>query len=138
MQPMTHERFSGERDRLGDLIFVVRKNQIHSARMNVDDFAQIANGHHGALDVPAGTTWSNRSFPEGLAVLRRLPQNKIPRIILLVGIDVHPRAGTHSRKIVVRKFSVVWKTGDTKINGAVAAIGETLVGQYLNGLCHLL
>ena len=138
MQPMTHERFSGERDRLGDLIFVVRKNQIHSARMNVDDFAQIANGHHGALDVPAGTPRSNRSFPEGLAVLRRLPQHKVARIIFLVVIDIHSRAGTHTRKIVVRKFSVVWETGDPKINGAVTAIGETLVGQCLDGLCHLL
>ena len=41
---------------LGNLAFVVREHQVHSAAMDVEHFAKVFFSHHGALQVPAGET----------------------------------------------------------------------------------
>ena len=62
---------------LCDLIFMMRKDQILSAGMNIDLFAEITFAHDGALDVPAGTSLTPAGIPVRLAFLFRLPQYEI-------------------------------------------------------------
>ena len=95
MEPVAHERFSGGRFGFGNFIFVMRKGQIHAAAVNVQRVAQILQRHGGALDVPAGTPRSDRRLPEMLAGLGRFPQREVARIVLVVAIHVHARAGLH-------------------------------------------
>src|ERR1017187_6739877 len=52
---------------LGDLRFVVRKDQVVAAPVNVDGMTERAGGHHGALDVPAGPALPPRARPARLA-----------------------------------------------------------------------
>ena len=62
---------------LCDLIFMMREDQILSAGMNIDLFAEITLTHDGALDVPAGTSLAPAGIPVRLAFFFRLPQYEI-------------------------------------------------------------
>ena len=55
VQPPARQFFSGGRFRLGDLVFVVGKDQIGATKMDVDRVAQLLAHHRRAFDVPAGT-----------------------------------------------------------------------------------
>ena len=74
----------------------MRKSQIDAAAVNVQRFAQILHGHGGAFDVPAGTPRPDRRLPEMLAGLGRFPQGEIARVVLVIAVHVHARAGLHS------------------------------------------
>src|SRR5262245_27465203 len=77
---------------LGDLIFVVRKDVIDTAAMDVQRGAEIFHRHGGALNVPTRTPFTERRFPAGfLGVLRRFPEDEISRLLLLVFVGVDPR-----------------------------------------------
>ena len=52
--------------RLGDLVFVVREDQVEAAGMDVEDLPEIALAHRGALDVPAGAAAAPGRVPAGL------------------------------------------------------------------------
>src|SRR6185312_3070263 len=106
MQPKAREGLSRNGFGLRDLIFVMRKNQIDSARVNVDGFAQVLERHRRTFDMPARTSRTNGSLPRHLAVLRSLPQREIPRVRLFIFIDIDARARQISAEIVMRKFAV--------------------------------
>jgi hypothetical protein len=55
MQPVAHELRSGHAFALRDLGFVMRKDVIDAAAVDVDLIAQQHHRHRAALDVPAGT-----------------------------------------------------------------------------------
>ena len=62
---------------LCDLIFMMREDQILSAGMNIDLFAEITFAHDGALNVPAGTSLTPAGIPVRLTFFFRLPQYEI-------------------------------------------------------------
>ncbi len=78
--------------RLGEFVFVMRKDQVEPAAMDVEDVAEIGGAHRRAFDVPAGTAPAPRAFPARLVVRRLLPEHEVGGI-LLVGIDGDARAG---------------------------------------------
>jgi hypothetical protein len=51
------------RPRLGDLILVVREDEVHAARVDVERRAEIRLAHRDALGVPAGATGTPRGRP---------------------------------------------------------------------------
>src|SRR6185295_7841777 len=52
---------------LGDFVFVMRKNVVHTAAMDVERFAQVLHRHRGTLEVPPGPAFAKRRLPSGLA-----------------------------------------------------------------------
>src|SRR5580658_10099130 len=93
MQPISDERLAGEGLGLRDLIFVMRKDEIDSAGVNVERLAQILHGHHGTLDVPARAAHAEAFVPARLAILLSFPQNEVASVGLIVFVDIDARAG---------------------------------------------
>src|SRR6185312_16739120 len=52
--------------RLRDFVFVVRKDQVEAAAMDVEDIAEIGRAHRRALDMPAWPAATPRAFPARL------------------------------------------------------------------------
>ena len=73
MHPEARERLAGQRFRLRDLVFMMRKYQVDAAGMQVERLAEILDRHHGTLDMPAGTSRTDFGFPERLAGFGRFP-----------------------------------------------------------------
>ena len=88
--------------------------------------------------MPSRTPRPDRRFPEMLSRLRRLPQSKISRALLLVAIVVHARARLNSRQIDLRKFPILRKFRDPVVDRAFARIGERLLLQLLDQLHHVI
>src|SRR5258708_36342763 len=64
VQPIFHEspagRLEGGALTLGDFIFVMRKNEVLAAQVQVETGAQELHAHCAALDVPAWTSFAPR------------------------------------------------------------------------------
>src|SRR2546421_12568685 len=63
VQPIADERLVGGGLALRDLVFVVRKDVVHAAGMDVEALAQVLHAHRRALDVPAGPARAKWSLP---------------------------------------------------------------------------
>ena len=77
--------------RLRQLVLVVGEDQVLAAAVDVQRLPQVAQGHDGALDVPAGAARPPGALPRRLARLRRLPEGKVHRVLFAL-VDLDPRA----------------------------------------------
>ena len=77
MQPVMSEFHAVARLRLGDLILMVREDQVLAAGVDVNRLAKILAAHDRALDVPARASFAPGGLPVGLPFLLRLPENEI-------------------------------------------------------------
>src|SRR2546423_5286883 len=136
MQPVMRERLARVGLGLGDLALVVREDQIGAAAVDVKALAQVAYGHHRALDVPArppGTPWA---WPRGLAWLGSLPQREIARIALaLVHLDA--RTSEQFVEILAREPAVRREAADLEVDVAVDDVGDRLRHETLDQPDHL-
>src|SRR6059058_3404645 len=61
----------------------MREDQIVAAAVDLEDRAEELLGHGRAFDVPARATGPPRRLPDGvLALLVRLPEREVPRVLL--------------------------------------------------------
>src|SRR3546814_13200926 len=77
---------------LGDLVLVVREDEVLAAAMDVELRAEILHAHRRAFEVPARPPASPGTVPARQVGRARLPQPEIGRV-LLVGRDLDPGAG---------------------------------------------
>src|SRR5260370_31087082 len=81
VQPHTCKLLSVGRLRLGDLVLVVREQQVDAAAVDVEGVPEEVLAHGRAFDVPAGASATERRLPRGhqllVARLRPLPQREI-------------------------------------------------------------
>src|SRR5262249_46945495 len=90
MHPETHERFARYCFTLSDLVFVMGKNVIDAAAVDVQRLTQLLHRHCRTFEMPARPTGTERSFPSGfLFILRRFPQNEVARRLFLVLVDIN-------------------------------------------------
>ncbi|MCY1304609.1 hypothetical protein D9M70_543680 [compost metagenome] len=75
---------------LGDLVFMMREDEVEPAAMNVEDLSEITAAHRRALNMPARTAPAPRTVPARLVVGRKLPQHEIAGIFL---VHFHGNAG---------------------------------------------
>lgn len=68
---------------LGNLVFMVREDQILSAAMDVDGLTQELADHRGAFDMPAGAAFAPRRLPIRLPFFCRFPQRKVHGVFFL-------------------------------------------------------
>src|SRR3954462_15069737 len=92
MQPITDEFFPGASLRLRNLRFVMRKNIVHPAAMNIELLPEQLGRHGTALDMPARPARSPRALPLYGAVrfIPRFPKCEIADVFLLVLVAFHP------------------------------------------------
>jgi hypothetical protein len=120
----------------GDLILVVRKNQVDPAGVKIKILAEIFLDHRRALEVPARATLAPRGGPEILAVFRlaAFPKDEVREAVLFVFIGVRPRvlclAKLEFALVKARQLSVARKRRDLEIHRAVVRrVGVTLFHQ---------
>jgi len=98
---------------------VVRESEIDSTGVNIERLAQVFMDMAEHSMCQPGRPGPMRVFPAVLARFGCLPQSEVAGIVFLVLIYVHPRASFHSGRIDLRKFPVLRKFRDAKINRAV-------------------
>ena len=84
VHPVFGKRLARRALGLGDLVFVVREDEVHAAAVDVKRLAEVLHAHGRALDVPAGTAHAPRALPRRLAGLLRLPEGKVHGMALYV------------------------------------------------------
>ena len=91
--------FAGMRAALRDLVFVMRKDQVDAAGVDVEDVAAVSladqvERHRRALEMPAGTAAAERRVPRGADRLvvgpRRLPEHEVAGVLLGVLVGCSP------------------------------------------------
>ena len=98
----------------------MREHQIGAAAVNVKPFAQQAQAHSHALNVPAGAPGHPRRIPRRLARLGCLPQREILRAALaLVHLHPHPRAFQQDFRVLPHELAVAGELGDLKIHPGI-------------------
>ncbi|OQC43435.1 MAG: hypothetical protein BWX60_01013 [Candidatus Marinimicrobia bacterium ADurb.Bin030] len=103
MHPIINEFLAGGGFTLGNFIFMMRKNIINAAGMNIEMPSKIFHTHRGTFDMPAGTPLAERRFPENCTVFRfpGFPKRKIANFFFLVGIIGYSIATPHFRNIQI-------------------------------------
>src|SRR5689334_21487622 len=102
VNPVTNKLLARRAFALRDLVFVMWKNEIDTAGVNVETLTEILHRHCGTLDVPARPAATDLRVPGRLGfACRFLPQREIARVffLILVGIDTFARAGDIARKV---------------------------------------
>ena len=87
MHEIAHERLAGSAFGLRDFIFVMNRNVIQFARMDVDGLAQVFHRHRRALDMPSGIAAAPRTVPlHQMGGLIKHPQGEIVLAALVRGV----------------------------------------------------
>src|SRR5437763_9083287 len=98
MHPMTDEGLVvGEGLGLGNLVFMVREDQIGGASVYVEAETEIPRRHDRAFDVPPRPPGAPGRGPLRLTFPGRLPQCEVQRMAL-ARVRLHPFSGTHFRE----------------------------------------
>ncbi len=84
MHPIGGKGLSISRLALGDLILMVREDQVLPACMDIDLIAQILLRHDRTLDMPSGTPLAPGGLPVRLPLLLRLPEHEIIGVLLIL------------------------------------------------------
>src|SRR5260221_3508391 len=92
MQPGADEWLTGGGLALGDLVLVMRKDEVHAAGMDVERRAEVGHAHRRALDVPARAPGTDLRRPRRFARFGPLPQREVSNVVLavLVRFDAFP------------------------------------------------
>src|ERR1700736_931762 len=140
VDPVAHIRRHAGRLGLRYFRFVVRVDQIVAAAVNVDRYAQLTAGQHGALDVPTGPSLAPWACPVRLVWQRRLPQDEVEWITLarIIGIASPLTAQReHGIPFEPAEPPVAREESRLEIDPAVAGVRESRVHESLDPVHHL-
>ena len=120
MDPVARRRVPGQRGRLGDLVFVVRKDVVDSTGVDLELGSQVSRRHRGAFDVPAREALSpaGRWPPQKAAFPGVLPEGEVGRVCLVV-LDRSAMARAQLGKVVAREPAVFGKATHGVVHGPV-------------------
>ena len=121
MNPKRGQRLAIGGFALGNFIFVMRKNVVHTAGVNVETGAEIFLAHGRAFDMPAGASAPPGRIPSHVSILfiPRLPKSEISDIFLIVFIGVDAYAAPHARAVQTGQLSIAGPAINAEINGSV-------------------
>ena len=127
MHPVFGQRLAVAAFALRDFVFVMRKDQVEPAAVNVERLAQDPAAHGRALDVPARPAFAPGAVPGGLARLGAFPQGEVGGRALAFG-HLAPFA-LHAVHVAIAELAVLRILGDVEVDVAVRLVGEALVDQ---------
>ena len=130
VHPERGHRTVVQRLALGDLVLVVRKDEVETAAVDVEVRPEDRLAHRRALDVPAGTAGAPGALPRWFTRLGLLPEGEVGRRPLPF------RRGTpfalHRLDRAIGELAVVGISGDVEVGVAVAGVGRPLGDQSLD------
>ena len=121
---------------LGDLVLVVREDEVEPAAVDVEDLAEIALAHGRAFDVPARTAPAPGAVPARLLGRGLLPEDEIGRV-LLVRVDGDAGAGELVLEVAARELAVVGHRADIEQHLAAGLVGVAALDQRADERLHL-
>ncbi len=136
VDPVACEGLAGEAFALGDLILMVREDQVVAAAVNVNRVAEEVMVHRGAFNMPARTAGAPGAVPGRFARFRGLPQREVEGVFLAV-VDFLAVTGAHVVRIASGELAVAGILADAEIDIAVQRIGVTFVDEALDDLDDL-
>ncbi len=125
------------RDRLGSFVLVVGKGEIQTATVDVEAFAQQAEGHHHTFGVPAGAAVSPGGGPRRLAGLGELPEREVDRRLLVFG-SLHARTGPERVDRLAGQQAVVVDARRPEVHPVAGHVGPVGVHEPGDEADHLL
>src|SRR5207253_905226 len=101
MKPVTHELFVRDTLCLRDFGFVVRKNVVDTAAVNIELIAEQGGSHGAALNVPTGSAAAPWAIPRYVTIffVPGFPEREIPHVLLVVFVMFNPTGGLQLSKI---------------------------------------
>ena len=138
MHPDPGQRLAARGQRLRGLVLVVREDEVDAAAVDVELDAQQRLGHRRALDVPARPAAAPRRVPGGvLALLPRLPEREVQRVLLEVGA-LDALALVHLVDVAARQLAVgLGSVAHAEVDVAGDRVGAAAVEQALDQLDDL-
>ena len=135
VHPKARKGFTRGTFTLGNFIFMVRKLQIGTARVNVKSVTQHLASHGRALNVPTRPAWAKGAVPfhfGGLRFFGTFPQHKVKRIVFAIE---HRHTFTRMQfiKRFARQLAIARKLANRVIHIALrGAISQTFFFQGAN------
>ena len=121
---------------LGDLVLVVGEDEVLASAVDVELLAEEGQRHRRALDVPPGAAPPPGTVPGRLPGLRRLPEDKIHRV-LFSRIHVDAGAGLHLFERAAGEPAVIRKFRHPEKHIPVDGVGQAPIHEDLDHLQHL-
>src|SRR5512137_1602544 len=119
MQPVVHEGFSGGTGGLSNLVFVMGKDQVFAATMDVERGTQILHAHGRAFDMPARAALAKLRIPVDFAIVLFIgfPQGEVASVLALVFIRIDATAGACLQAVHIEtaELAVVGKRGESEV-----------------------
>jgi hypothetical protein len=86
---------AGGRLALGDLVLVMREDQVDAAGVDVERRPEVGHAHRRAFDVPARPARSDRRCPSSARRAWALPEGEVADVVLAVLVGLDPLADPH-------------------------------------------
>ncbi len=128
MHPKTCEGPAQRPFRLGDLVLVVRKDQIAPSPVDVEPRSQVLHTHCRALDVPSRPARPPGAVPGGLSRLGSLPQSEIERIGLVLP-HAHALAMAHLGHLLLGELAVLIEAGHFEVHVGAGLVGVAILDE---------
>ena len=127
VQPEAGQRMAAGGLRLGDLVLVVRKDQVGTTQMDVDRVAEFLAHHRRTLDVPSRPSRSPGGGEGGLPRLGAFPEGEVEGMVLAGFLAIgQPAAGALLLLIEVAaaELAVIGLGHHREVNVAIGGIGR--------------
>src|SRR2546425_2130817 len=126
MNPVVHELLASKSFALSNFIFMMRKNVIYAAGMNIKMLAEIFHRHSATFNMPAREATSPGAIPCHFAPgFGYFPQRKIFRVTSISN-DTLAYAFQHILELVARELPVIGKVFNIEVNIAIDFVGNVL------------
>ena len=125
---------------LGDLVFMMREDQINAAAVQIEVLAEVFENHGAALQVPAGAAFAPGAGPAVGAVfgLAGFPEGKVGERVLGVLVAVRRAGGLAGPQAQLTVFqvaepAVVFKGGHAEVHAAIGSgVGMPAGDEFLD------
>ena len=121
---------------LRNLVFMMRKNQIKSASVNIKHLAKIGFCHGRTFNMPSRPAASPWAVPSRLAGGAGFPQDKVFGCAF-IGRDLNPRTGDHIFHATLWQRAIMRHCRHLKQHMPISGIGMTLINQQRYHRNHL-
>ena len=132
VHPVFGERLARRALGLGNLVFVMREDQVDAAAVDVKRLPEVFHAHGRALNVPAGAAHPPRAFPGRFARFLRFPEGEIHGMALEIA-HFHARAAFQVVQVLAGELAIAGAVRlGVEIDVAVYLVGQALVFQLFN------